>query len=741
MRISNTKFQRIKYILLLPILFLGLSLTCSCRQEPDKIVHVSKLKFVTYKLAVVLPLNKNSDYGVHFDYTLNWARETFISAQQTSLAYGDSVRIDFDIEYYDEDSVNVAELAPQLANRDDLLLIIGPLSNEHVDIMAQACQKTKKTLIVPAATSEDIVRRYAVKKSGDKASEPFLWSLCETDVTQSNVIVSRAWEIGAQTIGLLTPDNDYGSTFYNWVPFFAENYKLSLTTEHITKYTHSDIASKAKTLFQSGCDCVICAVENADEAKIILQLKQQMGSDAPRLLFTNGAYTNHLLELGDLAEGVEGVAPYINPTTGFKTTYEQHFETTPLAGEAQVYDAMMLAGFAAYARYFWTDEADKSVNELLKSITSSKEGLPTIGWNEIGMSAILSSLAYGSTMLLKGASGLLQFDEEAYTSLIQSTYVHWMVYEGKYVSLNYLTTNGGGHTTSPSASWNSKSDIYDEIADEDAPVEYFTQDNSYAVLIQGSSGWKNYRHQADVLNMYQMLKRNGWDDDHIILILSNDIAYNDKNTYRGMVKISDDGPDLYQSAKIDYDTDTLTIDDLKKILLGKKSTHLPKVLEHAYNANILIFWSGHGCTESDKGANAFLWRDDKTLFTDDDLEDVLCNMDFRKILLLLEPCFSRNMAQAANGLPGVLAISAAGSTESSFADFHSPELGVWMSDRFTNNLVNTLSDSPNQTYNNLYQYLCRHTLGSHVYVENASMFGNLYRQSPYEFLIQIKGNY
>ncbi len=732
-QINNTKHLALLLLLLLALLLGGMM--SSCRQESDVEVHVPKVKQTVYKAAVVLPLSKNSDYRIHFDYTLQWARDNFVLAQALVDEIGDTARIDFDLEYYDEDSVDIEKLATQLAEREDLKFIIGPLNNEHVDRMARACKKTKKTLLVPSATSEDIVRRYAVKKSGDMSTEPFLWSLCETDVTQSSVLASRAWEGGAKSIAVLSPDNDYGNTFYNWVPFFAEEFNLEINTDQIQKYNKDNLAATAQTLMEGGSDCVICAVENADQVETILKVKQKVGSQAPRLLFTNGAYSAALLSLGDLAEGVEGVSPYIDPSTGFKIAYEKNYGVSPLAGEAQVYDAMILGCFATYTQRFSPQDAGKSLNEILQKLTTAEVKVSNTVWDEMGMSMLLSSLCYGSPSVMKGASGLLQFDNESYTSLVQSTYAHWMVYNGKIVTIDYFTTNGGGHTASPTASWNWKTKIKNDIEDQDAPVEYFDLENRWAVLVQGSSGWRNYRHQADVLNMYQMLKRNGWDDDHILLIISDDLANDPRNIYRGQVKISDDGPDLYQGAQIDYSTDTLTIDDLKRIFQGEKSAHLPKVIDADTGSNILFFWSGHGCTEADQPANAFYWRNEKTLFTEDDLEDLLLDISFRKMLLLFEPCFSRNMAKMAENIPGVLAIAAAGGAESSFADFHSADLGVWMSDRFTNNLVTTLSENPNQTYKELYEYLYRHTLGSHVYIENAFFFGNLYKESPDEFIM------
>ena len=59
---------------------------------------------------------------------------------------------------------------------------------------------------------------------------------------------------------------------------------------------------------------------------------------------------------------------------------------------------------------------------------------------------------------------------------------------------------------------------------------------------------------------------------------------------------------------------------------------------------------------------------------------------FRQVLVCLEPCYSANMGQALEGIPGVLAICSAGPYEQSFADSWSNELGVWMCDRFSRNL-------------------------------------------------------
>lgn len=52
-----------------------------------------------------------------------------------------------------------------------------------------------------------------------------------------------------------------------------------------------------------------------------------------------------------------------------------------------------------------------------------------------------------------------------------------------------------------------------------------------------STTWANYRHQADAFAMYQLLRQSGYDDDHIILIIEDNLASDPKNVYPGQIFI------------------------------------------------------------------------------------------------------------------------------------------------------------------------------------------------------------
>ena len=49
---------------------------------------------------------------------------------------------------------------------------------------------------------------------------------------------------------------------------------------------------------------------------------------------------------------------------------------------------------------------------------------------------------------------------------------------------------------------------------------------NWAVLIAGSKDWVNYRHQADISHAYQILIKNYFKPENIIVFMYDDIANN-----------------------------------------------------------------------------------------------------------------------------------------------------------------------------------------------------------------------
>jgi glycosylphosphatidylinositol transamidase (GPIT) subunit GPI8 len=347
-------------------------------------------------------------------------------------------------------------------------------------------------------------------------------------------------------------------------------------------------------------------------------------------------------------------------------------------------------------------------------------------------------------MGFKGASGDIRFDSETFTSSIHTTYVHWQIKNGKLTHQNYLSSDGSHRTGSAMAAWswlveNAEEAFANEAENKDVGITYPALSAQYAVLVQGSNGWNNYRHQADVLNIYQMLKKNGYDDDHIILIIDKVLGTDSKNPEPNIIRAEDDGTNLLSGCVVDYDNADITPKDISNILLGIKTNKTPIVLPIDAGQNVLLFWSGHGHNRAGNGVDELTWRDADTGYgmTANLLRQTISQMQlqghYRKMLVLTEPCFSEAVITPLVGIPGVLAMSSAGIYEQSFADNWSSELGVWRCDRFSHNLVTYLKASPSTTYRDLYLYCAQHTLGSHVHIVNSAHFGNLYTTGPQEF--------
>ncbi len=51
---------------------------------------------------------------------------------------------------------------------------------------------------------------------------------------------------------------------------------------------------------------------------------------------------------------------------------------------------------------------------------------------------------------------------------------------------------------------------------------------NWAVLVAGSNGWYNYRHQSDVCHAYQILHKNGIPDTNIVVMMYDDLANNEE---------------------------------------------------------------------------------------------------------------------------------------------------------------------------------------------------------------------
>ena len=132
------------------------------------------------------------------------------------------------------------------------------------------------------------------------------------------------------------------------------------------------------------------------------------------------------------------------------------------------------------------------------------------------------------------------------------------------------------------------------------------------------------------------------------------------------------------------------------------------------------------------------WNNDESGMTADLLSAAFSlmhrNHSYRKLLMMVETCFSGSVLQQCEGVPGMLFITAAGADETSKADIFNSSLHVWMSNRFTSTFIEQITADKSISMRDLYYRLFINTVGSHVMVYNAAHYGSLYSSGMAEFL-------
>ena len=781
------------------------SLFTSCKTEDDKIVVQTQHQWVDKKVAVVYP-NRNAMTKAQLERTAQWFLDNYQEAQLSG-----NVCVRLKLEWYDELTSNLDALSAELANDTSVVAIVGPFNSNSLEVFAQACQQTEKPLIAPTATSEEIIRRYAVPtQSGTRTVRPFLWSLTESDVAFTEVMMTAYATLMQQftsfvtpTADVMTPDNVYGKTFFDWAPFQAENLGIHIADNG--QYTSDDdLVKQMKTIIHKPLDDLtalflnsFCVVESLDQLVKLVAMRREWYIDdheyrkyydlpedtpaddpvfdenAPQIEawrrtwfalsdFSQEEVTNLTERQRAILEEYQGFSPYADPTTGFEMSYERKFGVKPTFEECKFYDGLLLAGLACHKQA--VEHKDKAepeenverniaFNQAIYDLTfpNADASLSATVWDASPMALYLRQLDNGQVPMFRGASGNIAFDAESCAAAAGTTYVHWQIYDGQVKFLRYFSSKGNHRTGEATVAWKY---LYDEnveqqrfaeqAQDQDVGINYAPLKDQYALLVHASTEFSNYRHLSDVLSVYQQLKRNGFDDDHIILIADRSVADDRKNPEPGTVRASIDGPDLMAGAVIDYDASTLAAVDVLRILMGQRTDKLPVVIPSDAGNNVFFYWSGHGRSLNHGGAREFQWRElsHHQGLTAQLLHEAVTTMQrnkgFRKLFIVAEPCYAECVVTDLDGIPGVLAMTGANEQEQSWADNWNPNGSFWMSDRFTQNFVTAVTENPAITYRDLYLYCAQHTLGSHACVVNAAHFGNLYHTGPGEFIKREK---
>lgn len=679
--------------------------------------YQTKTEIVGHKVAVIMPASEQQ----RWERVANWALSNADVAQNNL-----NRKIKLELVWIDENNPDWESLAKNVSYDDSYVAIIGPKSSINAHKVAQFCKEKKKTLILPIATSTELQRIYS--------GSDYVWNLSQSDITQCELLLSQAKLSERKYVSLLTSNDDYGKSFSDWFGFQA--LELGLTVEDVIVYnSESEIREAVQQQYNKNrkFDRTLLFAPGKEKDALVLDdelCKLKSGTkgyfEFPLLLCSDAMNSSSLLQQLKYSQ-YEGLALSATPNSGFNSLYKTKFGEEPICGEAHLFDAITLLHFAL------AHKKNNNIEDLDNSILAMINGRTTwnVSWLADDMRSTFEMINKGVDIDLSGVTGDWTFDERTHASVLNSTYNHWLIQDGIYTTLEYLSKDGGSNTISTTQAWEWKSSNMIDFNPEQANIEYPELEEKWAVVIGTSDKWAYYRHQADALAMYQLLKRHGYDDDHIILIIEDNIAYHPNNIYPGVVKVRPDGDNLYHDVVVDYKINDITPSDLQNILTGNKSTNLKDVVSSTSSDNIIIFWCGHG------SPNRLAWGGENTVYSwqiHDILQEMYNSNKYRKILFSMEACYSGSIAEACKEIPGVLFITAANAYETSKADMKDADMGIWLSNGFTRAFQESIDENPHITMRDLYYKLARQTIGSHATVYNHTYYGNMYTNTMKEYL-------
>lgn len=239
----------------------------------------------------------------------------------------------------------------------------------------------------------------------------------------------------------------------------------------------------------------------------------------------------------------------------------------------------------------------------------------------------------------------------------------------------------------------------------------------WVLLVAGSNGYYNYRHQADVCHSYQVVHNHGIPDEQIVVMMYDDIAYADENPTQGIIINHPDGKDVYHGVPKDYTMDDVTPKNFLSVLTGNaqamKNIGSGKVIASGPNDHVFVYFADHGAP----GLIAF----PSQMLLKDDLNNAIMKMynnnQYAQMVIYIEACESGSMFDGIlKDNINVYATTAANPDESSYACYYDDKRQTYLGDRYS---VSWLEDSDkenieSETLSKQYKVVKADTTTSHV---------------------------
>ncbi|KAM9462109.1 legumain-like [Clarias gariepinus] len=204
----------------------------------------------------------------------------------------------------------------------------------------------------------------------------------------------------------------------------------------------------------------------------------------------------------------------------------------------------------------------------------------------------------------------------------------------------------------------------------------------WVLLVSGSKGWENYRHQANVCHAYQVAQQSGVPDQQIVVMMYDDIANNKENPIPGNVIHRPNGPNVYPGVLKDYTGEDVSAENFLAVLRGDsaavKKTRTKKVIQSCKNDSIFVYLSDHG-------AHGIFGFPHSTLYAHDLINTVntmSCSEQFSKMVIYLESCHAGSMLDKLSDR-NVYSVGSCGPDQYAYAWFWDGKRNTFLADVFT----------------------------------------------------------
>lgn len=164
----------------------------------------------------------------------------------------------------------------------------------------------------------------------------------------------------------------------------------------------------------------------------------------------------------------------------------------------------------------------------------------------------------------------------------------------------------------------------------------------FAVLVAGSNGWINQRHQSDCCHAFHLLTKNGVPAENIIMMYYDDVAYSSYNPFPGQLfnKPGNDSIDVYKNCQSDYVGDDVTVENFLAVITGDAESATGPVLRSGSEDYVFIAFYDHG------GQGVSCFPNGRLLYAEDLINALGAMRDqqmYRKMVIYWESCESGSM--------------------------------------------------------------------------------------------------